>query len=115
MDGWYQKISTLQDHIFRHLEIIEQFLEISGGLKSPEQFLIDRQRIGDDGFDEIELTIKKTSIVNNGDIFDSDIHEAVTQISAPNDELIGKIIDVIEKGYKLGDKVIRFPKVVIGK
>tara|TARA_B100001057_G_scaffold291729_1_gene291816 strand:- start:15 stop:545 length:531 start_codon:yes stop_codon:yes gene_type:complete len=53
--------------------------------------------------------------VNNGDIFDSDIHEAVTQISAPNDELIGKIIDVIEKGYKLGDKVIRFPKVVIGK
>ena len=53
--------------------------------------------------------------VNNGDIFDSDIHEAVTQISAPNDELKGKIIDVIEKGYKLGDKVIRFPKVVIGK
>ena len=53
--------------------------------------------------------------VDNGDIFDSDIHEAVTQISAPNDELKGKIIDVIEKGYKLGDKVIRFPKVVIGK
>lgn len=53
--------------------------------------------------------------VNNGDIFDSDIHEAVTQISAPNHELKGKIIDVIEKGYKLGDKVIRFPKVVIGK
>ena len=53
--------------------------------------------------------------VNNGDIFDSDIHEAVTQISAPNEELKGKIIDVIEKGYKLGDKVIRFPKVVIGK
>ena len=53
--------------------------------------------------------------VKSGDIFDSDIHEAVTQISAPNDELIGKIIDVIEKGYKLGDKVIRFPKVVIGK
>ena len=53
--------------------------------------------------------------VNNGDIFDSDIHEAVTQISAPNDQLKGKIIDVIEKGYKLGDKVIRFPKVVIGK
>ena len=53
--------------------------------------------------------------VNNGDVFDSDIHEAVTQISAPNEELKGKIIDVIEKGYKLGDKVIRFPKVVIGK
>ena len=55
--------------IKKNQESIEQFLEISGGLKSPEQFLIDRQRIGDDGFDEIELTIKKTSIVNNGDIF----------------------------------------------
>jgi len=53
--------------------------------------------------------------VNTGDVFDSDIHEAVTQISAPKDELKGKIIDVVEKGYKLGDKVIRFPKVVIGK
>jgi len=53
--------------------------------------------------------------VNSGDVFDSDIHEAVTQISAPKDELKGKIIDVVEKGYKLGDKVIRFPKVVIGK
>jgi len=53
--------------------------------------------------------------VNSGDVFDSDIHEAVTQISAPKDELKGKIIDVLEKGYKLGDKVIRFPKVVIGK
>tara|TARA_B100001063_G_scaffold213558_1_gene213186 strand:- start:811 stop:1341 length:531 start_codon:yes stop_codon:yes gene_type:complete len=68
---------------------------------------------------KLQSTLEKKCLslieVNNGDIFDSDIHEAVTQISAPNDELIGKIIDVIEKGYKLGDKVIRFPKVVIGK
>lgn len=49
-----------------------------------------------------------------GDTFNADIHEAVTQIPAPTDDLKGKIIDVIEKGYTLGDKVIRFPKVVIG-
>lgn len=50
-----------------------------------------------------------------GDVFNADHHDAITQIPAPSEELKGKIIDVIEKGYKLGDKVIRFPKVVIGQ
>jgi molecular chaperone GrpE len=53
--------------------------------------------------------------VNAGDAFNADNHEAVTQIPAPSDEMKGKIIDVIEKGYKLGDKIIRYPKVVIGQ
>ena len=53
--------------------------------------------------------------VNKGDEFNADNHEAVTQIPAPTKEMEGKIIDVIEKGYKLGEKVIRYPKVVIGK
>ena len=58
-------------------------------------------------FDKVE--------VSSGDSFNADDHEAVTQIPAPNDGMKGKIIDVIEKGYKLGEKVIRYPKVVIGK
>ncbi len=49
-----------------------------------------------------------------GDAFDADIHEAITQIPAPSEEMKGKIIDVIEKGYSLGEKIIRYPKVVIG-
>jgi len=53
--------------------------------------------------------------VAQGDVFNADNHEAVTQIPAPSKDLKGKIIDVIEKGYALGDKVIRFPKVVIGQ
>ena len=53
--------------------------------------------------------------IEQGDVFDADNHEAVTQIPAPSEDLKGKIIDVIEKGYKLGDKIIRFPKVVIGQ
>lgn len=53
--------------------------------------------------------------IKSGEAFDADIHEAVTQIPAPNKKMKGKIIDVIEKGYKLGDKIIRFPKVVIGQ
>jgi molecular chaperone GrpE len=53
--------------------------------------------------------------VKKGDVFNADDHEAVTQIPAPSEDLKGKIIDVVERGYKLGDKVIRFPKVVIGQ
>jgi molecular chaperone GrpE len=59
------------------------------------------------GLEEVE--------VKAGDVFDADFAEAITQIPAPNDKLKGKIVDVIEKGYKLGDKIIRFPKVVIGQ
>ena len=51
--------------------------------------------------------------IKTGDAFDADFAEAITQIPA-GDKLKGKIVDVIEKGYKLGDKIIRFPKVVIG-
>ncbi|MBJ6367060.1 nucleotide exchange factor GrpE [Snuella sedimenti] len=53
--------------------------------------------------------------VKQGDAFNADNHEAITQIPAPSEDLKGKIIDVVEKGYILGDKVIRFPKVVIGQ
>ena len=53
--------------------------------------------------------------VSKGDDFNADDHEAVTQIPAPSKNMQGKIIDIIEKGYKLGDKVIRYPKVIIGK
>ena len=55
------------------------------------------------------------SEVKAGDTFDAEIHEAITQIPAPSKKMKGKIVDVIEKGYKLGDKIIRFPKVVIGQ
>jgi molecular chaperone GrpE len=53
--------------------------------------------------------------VKAGDAFDADFAEAITQIPAPSDKMKGKIVDVLEKGYKLGDKIIRFPKVVIGQ
>jgi molecular chaperone GrpE len=53
--------------------------------------------------------------VEQGSDFDSEIHEAITQIPAPSDKLKGKIVDVVEPGYKLGEKIIRYPKVVTGK
>lgn len=56
----------------------------------------------------------KAMEVKAGDSFDVDFHEAITQIPAPSEDLKGKIVDVIETGYTLHDKVIRFAKVVIG-
>jgi len=53
--------------------------------------------------------------VKEGDKFDADLHEAITQIPAPNKKLKGKIVDVVERGYTLGEKIIRYPKVVTGK
>ncbi|NOR28563.1 MAG: nucleotide exchange factor GrpE [Lutibacter sp.] len=53
--------------------------------------------------------------VKKGDVFDVELHEAITQIPAPSEDLKGKIIDVVEQGYKLGEKVIRYPRVVIGQ
>jgi molecular chaperone GrpE len=58
------------------------------------------------GLEEVE--------VRKGDAFNADYAEAITQIPAPSEDLKGKIVDVLEKGYKLGDKIIRFPKVVLG-
>jgi len=52
--------------------------------------------------------------VNAGDDFNVDFHEAITQIPAPTEDLKGKIVDVIETGYQLHDRVIRFAKVVTG-
>ena len=51
--------------------------------------------------------------VGQGDDFDVELHEAITQIPAPEDKLKGKIVDVVGTGYKLGEKIIRYPKVVV--
>ncbi|MDP5060324.1 MAG: nucleotide exchange factor GrpE [Maribacter sp.] len=78
-----------------------------------------------DAFTGIELinvklreTLKNKGLemveANAGDVFDAEIHEAITQIPAPDKKMKGKIIDVIEKGFKLGDRIIRHPKVVVG-
>ena len=58
------------------------------------------------GLEEVEIKI--------GDIFNADYAEAITQIPSPSPNFKGKIVDIIEKGYKLGEKIIRFPKVVTG-
>jgi molecular chaperone GrpE len=91
-DRAWNQISTSQDEaLVKGVELIHEKLKstlISKGLE-----LVD---------------------IKAGDEFNADYAEAITQIPAPSEDLKGKIVDVIEKGYKLGDKIIRFPKVVIG-
>ncbi|HMQ48298.1 MAG TPA: nucleotide exchange factor GrpE [Saprospiraceae bacterium] len=54
-------------------------------------------------------------MASDGEPFDPEFHEAVTKIPAPTEEMKGKVIDTIEKGYKLNDKIIRYAKVVVGE
>ncbi len=62
------------------------------------------------------LTSKGLKPMNaKGEVFDADIHEAVTNIPAPSEEDKGKVVDEIEKGYYLNEKVIRYAKVVVGQ
>jgi molecular chaperone GrpE len=57
--------------------------------------------------------VKEIEAINKE--FDVDLHDAVTKVPAPDKELKGKVVDVLEKGYMLNDKVIRFSKVIVGE
>ncbi|WP_242132062.1 nucleotide exchange factor GrpE [Aestuariivivens marinum] len=106
-----------QDVMVALLPILDDFdrayLEIS---KSKEKELLKGVELISN---KLKTTLEQKGLsemkVKQGDEFNADNHEAITQIPAPSENLKGKIIDVIEKGYTLGDKVIRFPKVVIGQ
>ena len=56
-----------------------------------------------------------TAVESTGEAFDAEVHEAIVQIPAPTEEMKGKVIDTVEKGYALNDKIIRYAKVVVGK
>jgi molecular chaperone GrpE len=62
----------------------------------------------------LEQSGVKVMDVGQGSDFNADLHEAITQIPAPDEKLKGKVVDVVEKGYLLNEKVIRFAKVVVG-
>lgn len=106
-----------QDVIVSMLPVLDDFDRALGELKKAKDKellkgieLISnkfRSTLRSKGLEEIE--------VKEGDNFDAEIHEAITQIPAPKDKLKGKIVDVVETGYKLGDRIIRYPKVVTGK
>lgn len=83
--------------------------------KSAEPALLDGMKLIYNKFkNTLDQKGLKVMEVHQGDKFDPEIHEAISQIPSPSKKLKGKIIDVVEKGYELGETIIRFPKVVIG-
>jgi molecular chaperone GrpE len=69
-------------------------------------------------FNKLRNTLQSRGLkpmVSNGQDFNPDLHEAITEIPAPSKQLAGKVMDEVQKGYYLNDKIIRFAKVVVGK
>ena len=105
-----------QDVLLALLPVLDDFDRALSEIKKTDDNVLIQ------GVELIQEKLKSTLVskgleqvdVNAGDAFDADFAEAITQIPAASTKMKGKIVDVIEKGYKLGDKIIRFPKVVIG-
>ncbi len=106
-----------QESILAMLPVLDDFERALAAMPQTEE----NQKIRE-GVDLIYNKLKNTltqkglkEMEANGKPFDPDFHEAITKIPAPSEELKEKIVDVLEKGYFLHDKVIRFAKVVIGE
>jgi molecular chaperone GrpE len=70
-------------------------------------------------YDKFKKTLEKEGLkhieVNKGDTFDPEVHEAIAQMPVEDENMKDKVVDIVEKGYKLGTKNIRYPKVVTGR
>lgn len=106
-------------------ELILDLLSVVDDMERSLQIFADKEEVAP-MYEGIQLVHQKFSKVltqkglkvmeiGPGSDFDSEYHEAVAQTPAPEEKLKGKIVDVVEKGYFLGDKVLRFAKVVIGQ
>jgi molecular chaperone GrpE len=113
---WMQNAS--RDVILALLPVVD---DMERALKALENSSKEEQKALE-GFNLIYQKLYKTleknglkPIESKGEAFDTDLHEAVTQFPAPSEDMKGKVIDEVEKGYTLNDKVIRFAKVVVGQ
>ncbi|NOU60479.1 nucleotide exchange factor GrpE [Marinifilum caeruleilacunae] len=100
-------VLPVMDNFERALQSIDDAKDVEA-LKEGVHLIYNnfKEFISQNGVKEIEAINKE---------FDTDIHEAITKIPAPSDDLKGKVVDCVEKGYTLNEKVIRFSKVVVGE
>lgn len=105
-------------------EVISSLLTVLDDCERAEKQLVNTQEIGaiKEGiqlvFQKLRSVLKAKGLKEmetTGQFFNADLHEAITEIPAPTENLIGKVIDEVERGYYLNDKIIRFAKVVVGK
>ncbi|MBK7505532.1 MAG: nucleotide exchange factor GrpE [Bacteroidetes bacterium] len=106
------------------LEILQDLLPVLDDLGRAEKIIetaTDLENVKK-GFDLIKEKLVRTlqnkglkAMESIGADFDADFHEAITEIPAPNPEMVGKVVDEVEKGYILNEKIIRYAKVIVGK
>ncbi|MBX2957735.1 MAG: nucleotide exchange factor GrpE [Cyclobacteriaceae bacterium] len=103
--------------------LIVSLLPVIDDFERAEKALIGTESKELEGFQLIYNKFKKTleqkgvkvMDIKTGSDFNADVHEAITQVPAPEEKLKGKVIDVVEQGYLLNEKVIRYAKVVVGQ
>jgi len=103
-------------------QLLQNLLPVVDDFERAEKSFREKNDKDSEGFFLIQNKFKKIleqhgvkiMDVQQGYEFNPDIHEAITQVPAPNEKLKGKVVDVVEKGYLLNDKVIRYAKVVVG-
>lgn len=102
-----QKILPVMDNFERALKSMETATDVPALREGVELIYTNfRDFLTQNGVKEMECLHTE---------FDPDVQEAVTKIPAPTEDLKGKVVDCIQKGYTLNDKVIRYPKVVVGE
>jgi molecular chaperone GrpE len=92
------------DRAKKSMEIAKDIDAVKEGIQLIHHKL--KSTLQSQGLTEMESVVGKT--------FDTDLHEAITNVPAPSEDLKGKVMDEVEKGYLLNDKVIRYAKVVVG-
>ncbi|MFT7613644.1 MAG: molecular chaperone GrpE [Parvicellaceae bacterium] len=109
---------TASENVLRDLlpvlDDFERAIANNGNVEDPEALKEGFGLIHSKLFKNLEVKGLKR-MESQGETFDVDKHEALTNIPAPSDDMKGKVVDVVEKGYLLNDKVVRFAKVVVGQ
>jgi len=108
-----------KDLVIDLLSVLDDF---DRATKAADEARANDKPVDLDGFNLIHNKIKSVlgnkglkEMETNGEVFDAELHAAITEIQAPNEDLKGKIVDTVEKGYYMSDVIIRHAKVVVGK
>ena len=103
-------------------QLIRSLIPVLDDFERAEKSFAEKNDKDSEGFKLIQSKFKKildsygvkVMDVKSGSDFNTDLHEAITQVPSPDPSLKGKVVDVVEKGYLLNEKVVRFAKVVVG-
>jgi len=109
--------TAAQDTIYSILPVLDDFdrAKISAEDENTNELLSEGILMV---YEKLYRTLEQRGLApmsSDGEVFDPELHEAITEIPAPNEDQKGRVIDTVEKGYLLNEKIIRFAKVVVGK